>query len=415
MVSWTRLGLIAAFVISTGAFAAAPSSARQAPRTAPEPDHRPGSGAQPFGSPLTQPGKVGLGKVLTTADGGQIFGWDINSSGSDGVLTTATTTQEGYLVSVETFDENTGKITKSFAKENGPRDSYLEDGIFANDVALITHFVVPKGTIYAKRRYDVMNPVTQGRFTGTWTPPVRDIDVQEHADNQSTTTSVLYAIELKNNDVPDLVVSDIAAETSKVFHLDPNKFGLNDGPQLAQDTGLNRAVIAYSPDSGAVFGQAPINALVNLTNGHMQQFTGYNNGPTHAGFVNGLAVDPMTHVACTTTELNAQVEFYDVAKKSGIVAVQLPGTQAGDQSNSGAAVTNDPLHHLFLVADPDYAPTGGSAIVVYDEQGNVVEAITGFTFSNRFSVVPLHISVNPSTRTGWVDGPNVNQLQQFFY
>ena len=73
------------------------------------------------------------------------------------------------------------------------------------------------------------------------------------------------------------------------------------------------------------------------------------------------------------------------------------------------------MHKLFLVADPVYAPTGDSAIVVYDEHGDFVEAITGFHFSNRFTVVPIRVAVNPSLRMGWVDGPGINQLQQFFY
>jgi hypothetical protein len=69
-----------------------------------------------------------------------------------------------------------------------------------------------------------MNSVTAKKFTGRWTPPVRDTDIQEAAENQSTTTAVLFGIELKHQDQPDLIVSNIAANTSAVFHLDPNLF-----------------------------------------------------------------------------------------------------------------------------------------------------------------------------------------------
>jgi len=93
------------------------------------------------------------------------------------------------------------------------------------------------------------------------------------------------------------------------------------------------------------------------------------------------------------------------------VAVQLPLTGPADQTNSGTEVTVDAKHHLFLVAEPVYRPTGTGAIVVYDEQGNFVEAIRGF----HFSPTPGRIAVNPPTRTGWTDGPAENQLQQFFY
>src|SRR5579885_2840994 len=151
---------------------------------------------------------VGLGAVLTTQDGGQIFGFDIDQQGDDGVLASAQQRAGGVLVSVETFDQNTGQITRAFRRELGQRDQYAVDGIFAGDVALITHYVTPKGTIFAQRFYDVMNPVTAQRFTGVWTPPLKDIDVLMAGADQSATNTALFVIELKSQDRPDLVVSD---------------------------------------------------------------------------------------------------------------------------------------------------------------------------------------------------------------
>lgn len=199
---------------------------------------------------------------------------------------------------------------------------------------------------------------------------------------------------------------------AKLINLDPNTFSVGQA-QLAQDTATNRAVLASS--GGARGGPPPLNTEIDLSTGRIAaQWNGLNNGLFGAGFVNGLAVDSRTGIACTTTELNAQVEFYDLAKQTGI-AVQLPGTGDADQLNSGAAVASDPRHGLFLVADPVFAPTGGSAIVVYDEQGNLVESITGFNFSNLYRVVPIRVAVNPKLRIGWVDGPGIDQIQQFFY
>ena len=321
MARLARGGLIAAVAVSLGVLGAAPSNAGSASQAAPKPDHRPGFGASTLSGP-----RVGLGKVVSTRDGGQIFGWDINRSGSDGVLASAQGSSGGEEVSVETFDQNTGKITSSFARADGPRTTYGVDGIFTGDIGLVTHFIVPKGDIFAKRRYDVMDPVTSEKFTGEFLPPVKDVDVLEHAVNQTTNTSVVFAIELKNQSVPDLMVGDLAAGTSKVIHLDPSAFGLNDGPQLAQDSSLNEAVVAYSPDGGAVFGLAPKNALVNLDTGKVTTFNGFNGGPLSAGFVNGIAVDSTTHVAVTTTELNAQVEFYNIKSQKLLANPQLPGT-----------------------------------------------------------------------------------------
>lgn len=365
-----------------------------------------------------RPHAPGLGKVLTTKDGGEIFGFDINQNGDDGVLASGQDTQNGYRVSVETFDQNTGKIIKSFAKYDGERNSYSVDGILAGDVGLVTQYIVPKGQIYAKRKYAVMNPVTANGFTGDWTPPVKDIDIQLTADNQATSTSVLYAIELKKQDAPILLVSDVAANTFRnVVKLDPNLFSLCNGPQLGQYMAGNEAVVASSPDCGAVGGQPPINALVDLSTGKVTQFNGYNNGFYHAGSVNGLAVDPNTGIAATTTELNSQVEFYNLNKKAGITFVQLPCTNDTDQLNSGTRITNDPVNKLFLVSDPDYCDgSQGGAIVVYDEKGSLVETITGFS-PPKDAVVNPPPRINPGKRMGWAfGGPNGwTQLQQFYY
>src|SRR5207245_1981691 len=83
----------------------------------------------------------------------------------------------------------------------------------------------------------VMNPVTARKFTGEWTPPLKDVDIQLAAENQATSTSVVYVIELKKQDNTALIVSDVGANTfSKVIKLDPNTFSLAYGPQLGQYT-----------------------------------------------------------------------------------------------------------------------------------------------------------------------------------
>ena len=361
------------------------------------------------------PHATGLGNVLTSKDGGEIFGFGIDQTGDSGVIATSQDTDSGYRVSVETFDQNTGKIIKSFAKDDGPRNSYSVDGVFEGDVGLITHYIVPQGQIYPRRRYEVMNPIAANAFTARWTPPPKDIDVRMASTDQSTATSVLFAIELKKQDQPVLLVSDIAANTfSNVIPLDPNLFGGANGPQLAQFTSANKAVIALSPDGGTRHGQPPINALIDLSSGKIVQFDGYNNGYYHAGGVNGLAVDPDTGVAATDTELNAQVEFYDLKKKQGITFQQLPCTTDTDQLSSGSGISVDPVNKLFLVTERLYCDgSQGSAIVVYDEQGNEVETITGF----HFFIGETAPVLNPSKRMAWAFGgpQGWSQLQQFFY
>lgn len=358
-----------------------------------------------------------LGPVLTTADGGQIFGFAVDQHGSDGVLASAKTLSgNGTLrVSVETFDTASGQITRSFARYTGLRNSYKVDAIAAGDVALVTHDVTPAGTMYARRQYDVMNPVTAERFTGRWTPPVDDIDVLETADNQTTATSVSYAIELQNGDVPDLIVSDVAQNAfGRVIHLG-GQFALNASPQLAQDTLHNQAVMASSPDAGAVGGPPPVISTVDLATGKLTQFNGVNcpDGIVGCGYANGLAYDSATGIACTTTELDGGIEFYDVAKHTGFNEL-LPNPS---QFNAGGAVASDPVHRLFLIAQPNSSSAPqGSSIYVYAENGALLETLNGFNFTfASFSVIAPSIALDPAKRIGWVNGPSQTQLQQFSY
>lgn len=358
---------------------------------------------------------VGLGRVLTTRDGGQVFGFDINQNGDDGVLASAQTRPGGReLVSVETFDQDSGRITKSVVRELGTTHEYGVDGIFAGDVALLTHYVTPKGSIYPKRFYQVMDPVAARQINGTWTPPINDIDVLMAGTDQSAAETVLFVIELKRGDRPNLVVTDIAANTSRAIPLDPVLFGVANSVHLAQYTAANQAVLALSLDAGTVRGAPPLIVQVDLSTGATSQFSGFNNGFFHSGFVNGLAVDPETGIAATTTELNSQVEFYDLDTMTGIKAVQLPCTTDTDQVHSGSNIAVDPVNKLFLVTETTYCDGNhGSAIVVYDEAGNLIETIAGFNFAIGEPAPVL----NPSKRMGWAfSGPaGFSQLQQFFY
>lgn len=355
-----------------------------------------------------RPGPVGLGNVLTSKDGTQIFGFEINQFGDDGVLATAG--------SVESFDQNTGAITRSFGKNLGPNSDYVVGGIAAGDVALVEVEKVPQGKLYPHRYYKVMNPVTAGKLTGDWTPPLKGLISWAMANDQASQASVLFALtNLKSGEAPVLVVSNVGANTfDNIISLDPNLICTCDGPQLGQFTAANKAVFALSPDGGTVGGEAPVNVLVDLSTGKTSQFSGYNNGAFHAGYVNGLAVDPNTGVAATTTELNSQVEFYDLNKKKGITFAQLPCTNDTDQTNSGSGIAVDPVNKLFIVADSFYCDgSQGSALVVYDEAGNFVEAIPGF----NFPIVEPAAVLNPGKRMGWAfGGPGgFSQLQQFYY
>jgi hypothetical protein len=378
----------------------------------------PSSFAPPDALAGLMPNKAGPGPVISTSDGGQIFGYDVDWNGNDGILASANqVSTNSFKVSVETFDTKTAKITKTFAVHTGPKISYSVDGIFNNDASLVAQYTVPKSKFYAVRHYQIVNPVTAGKFDGDWKPPVKDLSVLEYAENQSTSTSVAFALELRDSDRPDLVVSDVAANKQiGLIHLDPSNFADNEFPQLAQDTVNDRAVMATTPTGG--HGGTPTIWTVDLHNGKTTQFTGAAcPGSIGCGDANGISYDSQTGIACTTTELDAGIEFYNVPKKTGFhETLPLQPGQIPEYA-AGAFVASDPVHKLCLAAQPiSGSSTAGSSIQVYDENGNFVESINGlnFTFNDNLAI-PVRIAIDPATRTGWVNGPAVTQLQEFYY
>lgn len=349
-------------------------------------------------------------KVIHTADGGQIFGFSIDAAGDDGLLASSQDTATGVKSSVETFSQSAGTITKVVARTN-TMDDYVDLGIFGGDVGLIEHEHVT-GPLTVTRSFHLLDPVTGNSFTGKWTPPNRSnlLIEQTAGSHQSMPQGAIFGITKTGS--PLLFSSNVAANTfGPVFHIDPNLFSLGDQPQLADDIGSGLAVFGTSPDGGRVGGDPPVIEMIDLATGKMTGFQGVVIPPFHSGFVNGIAVDSTTGIACTTTELDASVEFYDLATGAG-TAVQLPGSN-GNQFNTGEGVAVDTVHHLFFVVQPNgtVGPSGGSVVDVYDEHGVLRKSITGFV---AFSVTP-ELAVNPNTRTGFVSGPTPDAITEFRY
>jgi len=150
---------------------------------------------------------VGLGNILTSANGGEIFGFDINENadGTDGILTEAVTEQNGSVTSaVETFDLTSGQITKTVKTLVAPKggDQLETFGIFGNDIGLVDYEreFDKNGQLRRDDLFGVLNPVSGGKFTGPWTPPhPKDSVLQTIAQNQSTSTQVAMVFRLTEN------------------------------------------------------------------------------------------------------------------------------------------------------------------------------------------------------------------------
>jgi hypothetical protein len=386
------LTLISALVIGLFCFAGL------SPRVVKAADFRPNSR-----------GGTGAGVIVQDRFGGQILGFDIDQASDEGVLTEYQNLDNGnVLAAVETFSQTTGQILRVILRTQR-RDDFVTLGVVGNSVGLVER-EHPRSLFNVVRSFLLLNPLSSNQVTGMWTPPVgTDHLVSLVSRNQGTSTNAVWAIDVSGNFQPTVFSSNVAANTfGPVIEVTDSDFNSGADPGFAYNSVTNQAVLGHAT-LGNPFVPGKI-ATVDLTRGTFTKFTGVG-----LGDVNGLAVDPATSTACTTTEIDFSVEFYNLATQTGF-AQPLPG--ATQQFFSGADVEFDPVNKLFLVAQPNSSTaSSGSSIHVYDISGNLIESINGLNFSNAFNVIPAHIALNPGRRIGFVDGPDIaaGQIQSFTY
>ena len=354
------------------------------------------------------------GVLVHTQFGGQIFGFDIDQNGTEGMLAEAKTLANGnVLAAVETFDQATGRILNvvHLTQPSHSQDDFITMGVVGNSVGLFEHEHV--GTLFVNTRtFSVLNPLSSNRINGVWTPPIgaqHIIMPGGVSRSQGVPNVAVFAYDNSGQFIPFVFSSNVANNTfgPVVRITDSNNFG-SVPPPIAYDSVTNQALLGGGP---GCFGCRPVFGVVNLTAGTFTEFIG-----TGFGFVNGLAIDAADGIACSTTEDDASVEFYDLSTQTGFTVI-LPGS-SGQQFYSGADVEFDPIHKLFLIAQPNSSSApSGSTIYVYDIHGNLQETVNGFNFSNSFNVVATYIALHPSLRSGYVDGPDqgVSELQAFTY
>ncbi|HEV3510084.1 MAG TPA: hypothetical protein VGS05_00180 [Candidatus Sulfotelmatobacter sp.] len=346
--------------------------------------------------------------IVHSKFGGQIFGFDIDQNGTEGVLSEALNLSNGKVeAAVETFDQKTGKILSVLVRTE-TQDDFITLGVVGKSVGLVEHEHVVS-FLNVQRSFLTINPLTANKFTGKWTPPIGTQHLlSEVSRNQGTTNNAVFAEDNSGNFIPWVFSANVAANTfgPVVKITDSYNFG-SVVPPMAYNPATNQAILG---GGDGCFGCFPVIGLVDVGKGTFREFTGIG-----FGFVNGIAVDPVDNIACTTTEDDASVEFYDLNTQAGFTVV-LPNS-GEQQFYSGADVEYDAIHKLFFVAQPNSSSASGSTIYVYDIDGVLQKTINGFSFSNAFNVIAAHIALHPSTRTGFVDGPssNVNEIQGFSY
>jgi hypothetical protein len=343
--------------------------------------------------------------------GGLIFGFEVDPNGTEGLLCEAVSNSDGTVSArVETFSQATGRIMRVLAKSES-QDDFIASGV-AGSVGLFEHEHV-RGLFNIKRTFFTINPLAGNMINGHWTPPIapKQIVNQVKPSLDGSSNVAVYAISVSTNVSPVVFSSNLADNTfGPLIDITDPDFTQEAPPVIAFDTLGNQAILGH--DKPSAFILPPVIGFVDLATGSFVKRTGLG-----LGVINGIAVDSEDGVLCTDTSFDSAVQFYTLSDFTGI-SVLLPGADPQNSTASGGDIEFDPINKLFLVAQPfsDGQLDNGSSIQVYDLMGNLVESIDGLNFQGGDNVFPVHITLNPNRRIGFVNGPDLTTaIQSFSY
>ena len=355
---------------------------------------------------------AGAGDVIVRGRlGGLIFGFEVDPNGTEGLLCEAVSNPDGTVSArVETFSQDTGRIIRVLSKSES-QDDVIALGV-AGSVGLIEHEHV-RGLFNVRRSFFTINPLEGNMINGRWTPPIdpKQIVNQVKAALDGSSNIAVYALSVSTNVNPVVFSSNLADNTfGPLIDITDPDFTQEAPPVIAFDAIGNQIFLGH--DKPSPFILPPVIGFVDLTTGSFVKRNGLG-----LGVINGIAVDSEDGVLCTDTSFDSAVQFYTLGNFSGI-SVFLPGHNPQTSTASGGDIEFDPINKLFLVAQPfsDGQLNNGSSIHVFDLVGNLIESIDGLNFQGGDNVFPVHITLNPNNRIGFVNGPDLTTaIQSFSY
>jgi hypothetical protein len=355
---------------------------------------------------------AGAGDVIVHGKlGGLIFGFEVDPNGTEGLLCEAVSNPDGTVSArVETFSQVTGRIIRVVAKSES-QDDAITLGV-AGSVGLVEYEHV-RGPLNIRRTFSTINPLAGNMINGQWTPPIdpKQIVNQVKPALDGSSNAAVYALSVDTN-VSSVVFSSNFADNTfgPLINITDPDFTQEAPPVIAFDPRGNQAILGH--DKPSPFILPPLIAFVDLTTGSFVKRTGLG-----LGVINGVAADSEDRVLCTDTSFDCAVQFYNLNDFTGI-SVFLPGHNPQTSTASGGDIEFDPVNKLFLVAQPfsDGQLDNGSSVQIYDIMGNLVESIDGLNFQGGDNVFPVHITLTPNRRIGFVNGPDLTTaIESFSY
>ena len=355
---------------------------------------------------------VGAGDVIVHGRfGGLIFGFEVDPNATEGLLCEAISNPDGTVSArVETFSQATGRIVRVLAGSES-QDDFVALGV-AGSVGLVEREHV-RGLFNVRRAFATINPLSANMINGQWTPPInpKQIVNQVKPALDGSSDVAVYALSVSTNVNPVVFSSNLGDNTfGPIIDITDPDFTQEAPPVIAFDPLGNRVVLGH--DKPSPFILPPVIGFVDLATGSFVKQTGLG-----LGVINGIAVDSEDGVLCTDTSFDSAVQFYTLSDFTGI-SVFLPGHDPQTSTASGGDIEFDPINKLFLVAQSfsDGQLNNGSSIHVFDLTGNLVESIDGLNFQGGDNVFPIHITLNPNRRIGFVNGPDLTTaIQSFSY
>ncbi|HEV7489420.1 MAG TPA: hypothetical protein VGO25_01350, partial [Rhodanobacteraceae bacterium] len=228
--------------------------------------------------------------IVHSQFGGQIFGFDIDQNGVEGVLSEALAQNDGsVLTAVETFNQQTGEIIRIVAQTTSDADDYITLGVVGQDIGLV-EFEHEVSFLHVVRTFSFLDPLSLNRFTGHWDPPIdQDHLIESVTRNQGLSLAAVYAYDNSENFRPQVFETDVATNTfGPLITLTDESFQTGLVPKVAYNPATNKALLGIQTIGDAFI--APTFALVDLQGGETTVFSGVG-----LGDVNGLAIDPVTN------------------------------------------------------------------------------------------------------------------------
>lgn len=377
---------------------------------------------------------------------GQVYDYSINESGDDAMALTQVVDTDGtWIDQVQRFSQTTGAISGVLASSQVPsgtsEDPCISDiacfntfateraPMFGNDTAVYT--TDPIGSpappsFTALSPFASPSPAAVALPIPTPTPPVFGAVNAVWTEFAPSAVTTVPFIAFSNDRDSGSMSGTVNLATGAISPLidvgaTADQYPLADPSGFVWDPSTSRAMVAVEAWSGP--GQL---YRLNYSTGQIEDtfsLPGYD-----IAQVGDVGIDP----APGGNSANSSVVLFP----SGINGYSLVNTTTGVMTNytfpTGAGSTVftrliaaqavDSVNHLILLATDDSDGAGGNnekgSLYVFDENGNLISKRQLFAFLGDM-IVPVTghatMQINPVKRTGFVYGPDYQQIEPFSY